>query len=93
MAKNTAQLNPMASGNALAGTGALFHIVCSLLFGFSRPAYMMMMSGWSDNVNVGYLPGTTLMGGGTISSFLTMIVVGWIAGYVYASFYNWFLTR
>jgi len=90
MAKNLSQHNPITTANALAATGAVFYLGCSLLVGFSRPMYMYMASGWFHGINISALPPATMMSGNVIGGFITFTIISWIAGYIFARFYNWF---
>ncbi len=90
MAKNQSIHKPMATANALATTGAVFYIACTLLVSFSRPMYMYLASGWMHGININSLPAATMMGGGLFGGLITFTVASWIAGYVFARFYNWF---
>ncbi len=82
--------NPIVSANALAATGALFYVGCAFLVSFSRPMYMYLASGWMHGININSLPAATMMGGNILGGFITFTLVSWLAGYVFARFYNWF---
>lgn len=90
MAKNSLRHEPMATAHALGATGALFYIACVVIVGISRPTYMTMMSSWFHGVNVSALPVAPMMGGSLLAGFITFSIVSWVAGYVFARFYNWF---
>ena len=93
MAKNQFLHEPIVTANALAATGAVFYVGCSLLVGYSRPTYMFVASSWMHGINMRELPVANMMGGSLLSGFLTFTVVSWLAGYIFARFYNWFAMR
>ena len=84
---------PLATANALAATGAVFYLGCALLVSVSRPTYTLMMRGWFHGINYQALPPAPMMGQGVLTGLLTFTLVAWLAGYLFANFYNWFTQR
>lgn len=70
-------------GVALAGTLGIIYVICALFIGmFPGPRFSHM---WLQNFSV------SPMGSGQmwLEGIIASLVVGFVAGYIFASLYNW----
>lgn len=82
--------NPKAKANALAIVGALFYIICAGWVMLSKSSFIVLFSTWTHSVDLSALPSKTPDLMSVLIGFITFTIAVWIAGYLFAIFYNFF---
>lgn len=85
---------PMASANATAATVAVVYIVCALSVLLYPDISMTIARSWFHGIDISKItlsaqtnPSSLVFG------FITATGGGWLLGYLFASFYNYFLKK
>lgn len=83
-------VNVRHSANALALTGAIFYIACTIFVAILPSAYMWVLNSWSHGMDLAslYAPAKVLNFGMTAAGLITFTVASWLAGALFASSYN-----
>lgn len=85
---------PMASANATAATVAVVYVVCALGVLLFPDISMTIARSWFHGIDISKLTLSTQTNPGSlVFGFLTATGGGWLLGYIFASFSNYFLKK
>lgn len=89
MEKNNLSHEPIVIANAAAATIAVVYIVCRLAFLIAPELFLAISRSWFHGIDIsliaaGRAPGDFLLG------LITTTVAGWLTGFVFAKFQNYF---
>ncbi len=93
MAKNNLSHDPMATGNAAAATTAVVFVACRLLVGVF-PGFMFALGqSWLHGVQLTKMSAWNVPSSTFLFGLISSSLFAWVAGYVFALFYNKFVER
>lgn len=81
--------DPIVTANASALTVTIVYIVCRLAFSVAPQLSFAISRAWMHGVAFERVA-TPFAGGTFILGLVTATIGGWILGYIFASFYNYF---
>ncbi|HCS79289.1 TPA: hypothetical protein DIV55_06155 [Patescibacteria group bacterium] len=85
---------PMASANATAATIAVIYIVCAISVLFFPDIAMTVARSWFHGIDISTLTLSTQTNTSSlVLGFVTATGGGWLLGYLFASFYNYFAKK
>lgn len=79
-----------ATANAFAALIAVVYVICTLWVLISRNGFMALTGNWIHGIDMEALPYTIPTAIDLVSGFVTAIIAAWLAGYLFAWFYNYF---
>ena len=82
------KLDPVRLAHSSAIVTAIFYTICWVLIGSMPVFYMGMMRSWIHGVDITALPRSMMSPGVGLYGLITMTVVAWATGYVFAAVYN-----
>lgn len=85
--------DPNATANASAVTVAVFYIVCRLLIWIFPGLMITISQSWFHLTGLNEITAWNLTLGSFILGLFTTTLSAWTAGYIFASFYNYFLKK
>ena len=86
--------DPMATANAMAATTAFIAVVCALAITFAPEFSLSVAQSWFHGIDLAKVRAAVAPSAGSvIYGWITAAIGGWIAGYVFASAYNWFASK
>ena len=83
----------MATANAAAATTAIVYIVCRLLVGLFPDISMNVAKSWFHGIDISKISAWNLSLESFILGIITASITAWLVGYVFATFYNYFIKR
>jgi hypothetical protein len=85
---------PVPTANATAATVAIVYIVCALGVLLFPDITMTIARSWFHGIDISQLTLSTQTNAGSlVLGFITATGGGWLLGYLFASFYNYFLKK
>lgn len=93
MAKPNRSHEPTVIANATAATVASIYTACALMVLFVPVFAMRIAMSWFHGVRLQAASGWNLTPGSLLFGFITATLGGWIMGFVFAKFQNFFENR
>lgn len=90
MAKNNLSHEPTTIANATAATIAFVYVVCALSISLFPEAAMTVARSWFHGIRLEEISGWNVSMGSLILGFVSATAGGWILGFVFAKFQNYF---
>lgn len=85
--------DPIATGHAAAATTAVVYLVCRVLVGLFPDWMFSVGQSWFHGIELQKLGSWNLTLGNFIFGFLSASVSAWLVGFLFAQFYNLFLSK
>lgn len=90
MANNALSHEPLVIANATAATVAVVYIVCRLAFLVAPELSLAISRNWFHGIDITRIAADRVAGDGFVLGFITAILGGWLVGFVFAKFQNYF---
>ena len=90
MAKNNLSHDPIVIANAAAATVAVVFVVCRLAFLLAPELSLAISKTWFHGIDISLIAARRMANDGFIFGLITSTIGGWLAGFVFAKFQNYF---
>lgn len=84
---------PNVTANALALTTAVVYVICRILVSVFPDSMIQIAQSWFHTIGLNTLSGWNLSAGSFILGLVSSSLSAWLIGYIFASFYNYFLKK
>ncbi len=90
MAKSNASHEPFVIANATAATFATVYVVCAISIALFPQSAVTIARSWFHDIRLEEINGWNLSVGSLVLGFISATVGGWLLGWVFAKFQNYF---
>lgn len=90
MAKTNLSHEPMTIANAVGATTAVVFIVCRLSFIVAPELSLTIGRSWFHGIDISLIAAQRMAGDGFILGLVSATLGGWLVGFVFAKFQNYF---
>lgn len=90
MAKSTLSHEPMAIANAAGATTAVVYVVCAASIALWPEAAISIARSWFHGIRLEQISGWNLSFESVAFGFVTATIGGWLVGFLFAKFQNYF---